>query len=68
MARKKLLRGMTLVTSPGENTKYVLVGSTGENIIWGFDVAEKKTVELDRDEILMKLRRNEWFIETPNEI
>ena len=68
MARKKLLRGMTLVTNPGENTKYVLTGSTGENIIWGFDVAEKKTVEFDRDEILKKLRRNEWFIETPNEI
>lgn len=68
MARKKLLRGMTLVTSPEENTKYVLVGSTGENTIWGFDVAKKKTVEFDRDEILMKLRRGEWFIETPNEI
>lgn len=68
MARKKLLRGMTLVTNPEENTKYVLVGSAGENIIRGFNVAEKKTVEFNRDEILKKLRREEWFIETPDEI
>lgn len=66
MAQRKLLRGQVIASN--RNPMYVLVGSTGEKIIWGFDVVTKEVVELNREEILSKLRSKEWYIRTPEEI
>lgn len=55
MARRKLLRGEVLHIN--EDKEVVLLYAVNESKIFGYDYWEHEIVELDREEILSKIRK-----------
>ena len=60
MARRKLLRGEVLHIN--EDKEVVLLYAVNESKIFGYDYWEQEIVELDREEILSRIRKREWYI------
>ena len=66
MARRKLLRGEILHIN--KDKEVVLLYAVNESKIFGYDYWEQEIVELDREEILSKIRKREWYIKSPEKI
>lgn len=67
MARRKLLRGEVLHINEDKEV-VVLLYAVNESKIFGYDYWEQEIVELDREEILSRIRKREWYIKSPEEI
>lgn len=66
MARRELLRGEVLHIN--EDQEVVLLYAAGESKIFGYDYWKCEIIELNREEILSKIRKREWYIKSPEKI